>query len=95
MVVGSPAESIRRAREGLLDRVSELWPALGETPVLLFLATLEPHATQSREHIGRFEEAVPHADVRWVEGASHGLIADVGPALGDEIADWLDRTLSA
>ena len=94
-VRGSSAEVMLKARNGLLDRASEFWPALAGTPVLLFLATEEPHRTQNREGIGRFEAAVPHADVRWVEGASHGLIADVGPALGDRIADWLDRTLVA
>lgn len=94
-VLGTPAETSRAARAGLLDRVSEFWPALADVPVLLFLATQEPHVHQNREHIARFEAAVPHADVRWVEGASHGLIADVGPPLGDEIAEWLDRTLSA
>jgi pimeloyl-ACP methyl ester carboxylesterase len=94
-VLGTPAETARTARSGLLDRVSEFWPALADTPVLLFLATQEPHLTQNREYIARFETAVPHADVRWVDGASHGLIADVGPELGDQIADWLDRRLSA
>ena len=94
-VTGTPAEVAVLARRGLLDRVSELWPGLADTPVLLFLATQEPHHTQNREHIGRFEAAVPHADIRWVDGASHGLIADVGPTLGDEVAEWLGRTLSA
>ena len=94
-VRGSSAEASKRARSGLLERVSAYWPALADTPVLLFLATQEPHHTQNREHIGRFEAAVPHADIRWVEGASHGLIADVGPTLGDEVAEWRGRTLSA
>ena len=94
-VRGSSAEVVLDARTGLLDRVSDFWPALGDVPVLLFLATEEPHVTQNREHIARFEAAVPHAEVRWIDGAGHGLIADVGPPLGDEIADWLSRTLSA
>jgi hypothetical protein len=29
------------------------------------------------------------ADVRWAANAGHDLLADVGPALGDEIAGWL------
>ena len=37
----------------------------------------------------RFEAAVPHADVRWPAGATHGLLADIGAPLGDEIATWL------
>jgi pimeloyl-ACP methyl ester carboxylesterase len=94
-VRGSSADAMLKARIGLLDRASEFWPALADVPVLLLLATEEPHVIQNREHIARFEEAVPHAEVRWVDGASHGLIADVGPPLGDEIAEWLSRTLSA
>jgi hypothetical protein len=27
--------------------------------------------------------------VRWVDGASHGIVADVGAPRGDEIATWL------
>jgi len=91
-VVGSPAEAMRRARTGLLDPLSPRWPGLGDVPVLLFLATQPPHVDQNRLHIATFERAVPHAEVDWVEGASHGLIADVGPPLGDRIADWLSRT---
>jgi pimeloyl-ACP methyl ester carboxylesterase len=58
-------------------------------PTLLLLATEPPHVDQNREHIGGFEAAVPHAEVRWVPGAGHGILADVGPPLGDEIAEWL------
>ena len=58
-------------------------------PVLLLLATQPPHVDQNREHLPRFHAAVPHADVRWVDGASHGVIADAGPPLGDEIAEWI------
>ena len=32
---------------------------------------------------------MPHAEVRWVDGAGHGIVQDVGAPLGDEIADWL------
>jgi pimeloyl-ACP methyl ester carboxylesterase len=88
-VVGSSADSLLRARDGLLDRLSARWPALADVPVLLLLATESPHGDQNREHLQRFREAVPHADVRWVDGATHGVIADAGPALGDEIAAWV------
>jgi pimeloyl-ACP methyl ester carboxylesterase len=94
-VLGSPAESMRRARGGLLDRLSPAWPGLADVLVLLFLATQAPHVDQNREHLPRFQAAVPHADVRWVEGAGHGLIADVGPPLGDEIAAWIAATAAA
>jgi pimeloyl-ACP methyl ester carboxylesterase len=88
-VIGSSAESMLRARDGLLERLSERWPALADVPVLLLLATQTPHVEQNREHLPRFQAAVPHADVRWVDGASHGVIADAGPRLGDQIAEWV------
>jgi pimeloyl-ACP methyl ester carboxylesterase len=85
------AQARGRAMKGLTDRVSDAWPALTEheIPTLLFLATEPPHVLENRKHIARFENAVPHADVRWPEGAGHGLLADVGPPLGDAIATWL------
>ena len=88
-VIGSSADSMLRARDGLLDRLSVRWPALTGIPVLLLLATQPPHVEQNREHLPKFQSAVPHADVRWVDGASHGVIADAGPPLGDEIAEWV------
>jgi pimeloyl-ACP methyl ester carboxylesterase len=85
------AEARGRAMSGLADRVSDAWPVLTEhaIPTLLFLATEPPHVHENRRHIARFEAAVPHADVRWPERAGHGLLADVGPPLGDAIATWL------
>ena len=89
--LSSNPEARGAAAAGLLGRVSEAWPVLAERriPTLLLLATEPPHVDQNREHVGKFEAAVPHADVRWVSGAGHGILADVGPPLGDEIADWL------
>ena len=79
------------AMTGLLDRVSTAWPtvAANEIPTLLFLATQPPHVDVNRAHTPKFEAALPHADVRWVDGAGHGIIEDVGAPLGDEIAGWL------
>lgn len=88
-VLGSPAESMRLARSGLLERLSPAWENLADVPVLLLLATQPPHVDQNREHLPGFQAAVPHADVRWVDGAGHGMIADAGPRLGDEIAEWI------
>jgi pimeloyl-ACP methyl ester carboxylesterase len=88
-VLGSPAESMLLARGGLLDRLSPAWPSLAGVRVLLLLATQPPHVDQNREHLPRFQAAVPHADVRWVDGASHGVIADAGPPLGDAIGGWI------
>jgi pimeloyl-ACP methyl ester carboxylesterase len=92
---GSPAESMRLARGGLLDRLSTAWPGLADVPVLLLLATQPPHVEQNREHAPRFRAAVPHADVRWVDGASHGVIADAGAPLGDEIGAWITEAAAA
>jgi pimeloyl-ACP methyl ester carboxylesterase len=85
------AQARGRAMKGLTDPVSDAWPVLAEhaIPTLLFLATELPHVLENRRHIARFEAAVPQADVRWPEGAGHGLLADVGPPLGDAIATWL------
>ena len=83
------------ARNGLLDRLSGRWPALADVRVLLLLATRPPHVDQNREHLPRFQSAVPHADVRWVDGAGHGVIADAGPRLGDEIAVWITEEVAA
>ncbi|HEU5371022.1 MAG TPA: hypothetical protein VFU51_01400 [Gaiellaceae bacterium] len=88
-VLGSPAEAMALARSGLLDRLSPAWAGLAGMPVLLLLATKPPHVDQNREHLPRFQAAVPHADVCWVDGAGHGVIADAGPALGDEVAEWI------
>ncbi len=90
-VTGAPPEARAAAMRGLAGSdVSEAWPALAGTPTLLLLATEEPWGSQNRELIDRFEAAVPHAEVRWLEGATHAIPADLGPALGDDIADWLD-----
>jgi pimeloyl-ACP methyl ester carboxylesterase len=88
---GVRAEARGRAMSGLTARVSDAWPVLAERgiPTLLLLATEPPHVDQNREHVGRFQEAVPHAEVRWAENAGHGIVQDVGAPLGDEIATWL------
>jgi pimeloyl-ACP methyl ester carboxylesterase len=79
------------AMHGLTAPVSGAWPALAdhEIPTLLFLATEPPHVDRNRAHVDRFRSAVPQAEVRWPPGASHDLLADLGPPLGDEIAAWL------
>jgi pimeloyl-ACP methyl ester carboxylesterase len=91
-LAASPPTDVRgKVLHGLADTISDAWPTIAghEIPTLLFLATASPHGEQNREHIGRFEAAIPDADVRWVEGAGHGLLEDVGPPLGDQIAGWL------
>jgi pimeloyl-ACP methyl ester carboxylesterase len=96
-VVGSPAEARGAAMWGLLEPVSPAWPALSlkRIPTLLLLATEEPHGSQNREHLPRFlAVASDSTDVRWMEGAGHGILADVGPDLGDSIGLWLSQKLS-
>jgi pimeloyl-ACP methyl ester carboxylesterase len=85
------AEGRAYAMRGLTDPVSPGWAVLAEhaVPTLLLLATEEPHVHVNRAHVGRFEAAVPHAEVRWVDGAGHGIVDDVGAPLGDQVADWL------
>jgi pimeloyl-ACP methyl ester carboxylesterase len=85
------AEARGRAMSGLTDPISPAWPVLAahELPTLLLLATKPPHVEQNRAHIADFEAAVPHAEVRWVDGAGHGILADIGAPLGEEIATWL------
>jgi pimeloyl-ACP methyl ester carboxylesterase len=79
------------AMRGMTDSVSTAWPILAEhsIPTLLLLATAAPHVEINRAHIGPFESAMPHAEIRWVEDAGHGIVQDVGAPLGDELAAWL------
>lgn len=86
------AEARAMAMNGMGDRVSPAWQVIAgrRIPTLLLLATEPPHGDQNREHVGRFEQAVPHADVRWVDGATHGIVDTTGPGLGDELAAWLE-----
>lgn len=79
------------AMTGLLDRVSPAWPAIVENqiPTLLMLATEPPHFDVNRAHTPTFEAAIPHAEVRWLDGVSHGVVEDVGAPLGEDIAGWL------
>ena len=74
------------------ERVSVGWSAVAAAslPTLLLLATREPWGTQNDEHLPSFRAALPRAEVRCVEGAGHALTADLGPALGTLVADWLD-----
>ena len=96
-VVGSPAEARGAAMWGLLEPVSPSWPVLSlkRIPTLLLLATEEPHGSQNREHLPRFLAAASGStEVWWMEGARHGILADVGPDLGDSIGRWLSQKLS-
>ena len=71
------------------------WPAIavGGYPVLLLLAT-EPAATRelSERAAPRFAAAIPHADVRLVDGATHSLTTDLRDEFGRIVAEWLAST---
>jgi lipase len=73
-------------------RVTAQWPAIAAAriPTLLLLAT-EPAATRETNEAAasRFRAAIPHADVRFVEGATHSLITDERERFGQMVRDWL------
>lgn len=72
------------------------WPAIaaGGFPVLLLLATVPDDARrQNEEAAARFRAAVPDADVRMVEGASHSMTTDLRERLGEILVDWLSTRL--
>jgi pimeloyl-ACP methyl ester carboxylesterase len=91
-LVGASPEARGAAFRGLaVARQSRAWPRIREAriPVLLLLATLPPHVDVNERLVTAFMQALPQADVRWVENAGHGLLADAGPALGEQVGDWL------
>ena len=73
-------------------RQSDQWSALAEAriPTLLLLAT-EPDDIRAMNQTAaeRFHDAVPQADIRFIEGASHSLITDLRNRFGETIAEWL------
>lgn len=82
------------ARHALVRaRCSDDWPGLSAagTPTLLLLAT-EPAETrtQNEEWGARFGAAVPHAEVRLLEGVTHSIATDLRDGLGHTLANWLE-----
>lgn len=73
-------------------RQSEQWAALAAAriPTLLLLAT-QPDDLRSKNEAAaaRFGAAVPQADVRFIEGATHSLITDLRDRFGAIAAEWL------
>jgi pimeloyl-ACP methyl ester carboxylesterase len=74
------------------SRQSETWPLIARqgTPTLLLLAT-EPEQARQLNAAGasRFAAAMPHAEVRWVEGATHSLLTDERERFGVTVSEWL------
>jgi pimeloyl-ACP methyl ester carboxylesterase len=93
-LLGSPPEARAAAMRGLARaKVSDAWPAIAEAriPTLLLLANQEPWAEQNREHAPLFQAAIPRAEVEWLD-ASHAILADVGPPLGERIVEFTRAT---
>jgi pimeloyl-ACP methyl ester carboxylesterase len=76
-------------------RQSEQWQAIADAriPTLLLLAT-KPDDIRSQNEAAatRFGEAVPQADIRFIEGATHSLITDLREEFGRTVAGWLAET---
>ncbi|HET9852813.1 MAG TPA: alpha/beta hydrolase [Candidatus Limnocylindrales bacterium] len=73
-------------------RQSDQWAALAaaEFPILLLLATKpDDLRTTNAAAAARFGAAVPRADIRFVEGATHSLITDLRDEFGATVRDWL------
>jgi pimeloyl-ACP methyl ester carboxylesterase len=73
-------------------RQSEQWQAIADAriPTLLLLATKPDEIrTQNEAGAAQFREAIPHADIRFVEGATHSLITDLRGEFGVTVRDWL------
>ena len=88
-------ETRAAAMQGLIrTRPSASWPVLADAavPVLLLLAT-EPEETRTQNDAAAaaFRAAIPHAELRFLDGWGHDLIADGGPALAEIVGDWLAR----
>jgi pimeloyl-ACP methyl ester carboxylesterase len=75
-------------------RQSERWAAIAaeQIPTLLLLATEPEDLRVTNEAAAeRFRGAVPQAEVRFVEGATHSLITDLRGRFGTIVAEWLGQ----
>jgi pimeloyl-ACP methyl ester carboxylesterase len=76
------------------SKQTEQWGAIAAAgvPTLLLLATVpEDRLAENQAGAERFTAAMPHADVRFIEGATHSLITDLGDEFGRTVAEWLAR----
>jgi pimeloyl-ACP methyl ester carboxylesterase len=77
------------------SKQSETWPVVAAAgiPVLLLLATEPDEARAVNERGARaFSAALPTAEVRWVEDATHSLVTDVRERFGETVVGWLSET---
>jgi len=73
-------------------RQSDHWPAVAAAriPTLLLLATKpDDIRAANATATARFCDAVPQADIRFIEGATHALITDLRDDFGRTVAEWL------
>ena len=85
--------ALAASRQGLMrGRASDAWPAVAAAaiPTLVLLATEPPEQREENAEAGeRMRRAVPHADVRPIEGMRHAVFADLGASVGTLVAEWL------
>lgn len=75
-------------------RVKSYWPVIAEAgiPILLLLATEPEQILEiNEEALPDFRERFPDAEVHWIEGAGHDLIADAGPEVARLVREWASR----
>jgi pimeloyl-ACP methyl ester carboxylesterase len=97
LVSRTPGRASGAARYHLARaKQSETWPLIAAQgiPTLLLLAT-EPEQARQLNEMGatRFAAAVPQADVRWVEGATHSLVTDERERFGQTVSQWVSQWL--
>ena len=74
------------------SKQSETWAMIAkqQIPTLLLLATEPEQARQlNAGGAAQFAAALPKAEVRWVEGATHSLVTDERDRFGAAVAQWL------
>ena len=85
--------ALAASRQGpMRGRASAAWPAIAAAviPTLVLLATEPPEQREANAEAGeRMQQAMPHADVRPIEGMRHAVFADLGASVGALVADWL------
>ena len=74
------------------SKQTEQWPAIAaaEIPTLLLLATVpEDRLAENERGAEAFKVAIPHAEVRFIEGATHSLITDLRDEFGETVREFL------
>lgn len=74
------------------SKQTEQWPAIAAAgiPTLLLLATVpEDRLAENQAGAEAFQAAIPHADVRFLDGTTHSLITDLRDEFGRTVAEWL------